>query len=60
LGPVGFTRRFENPFGLFSKSFLERPNANKQGGVPFSSYFRGPDAGLFGGIEYKTLSRISI
>jgi hypothetical protein len=54
-GRLGSRGTFENPFGLFGKSRLERPNSNSQGGVPLlSSYFRGPDVGLFGGIEYKT------
>ena len=54
-GRLGSRGTFENPFGFFSKSLLNRPNANAQGGVPlFTSYFRGPDVGLFGGIEYKT------
>jgi len=54
-GRLGSRGTFENPFGIFSKSLLERPNSNREGGAPlFSSYFRGPDVGLFGGIEYKT------
>ena len=54
-GRLGSRGTFENPFGFFSKGFLDRSHANNQGGVPlFSSYFHGPDVGLFGGIEYKT------
>src|SRR3954470_8057913 len=54
-GRLGSRGTFENPFGLFGKSLLDRPNSNTQGGVPLlSSYFRGPDVGVFGGIEYKT------
>ena len=54
-GRLGSRGTFENPFGIFGKGFLERRNANNQGGVPlFSSYFHGPDVGIFGGIEYKT------
>jgi hypothetical protein len=65
-GPIDFTLglgwgrlasrgAFENPFGLIKKSFLKRTIQVGQGGVPLlSTYFRGPDVGLFGGIEYQT------
>jgi hypothetical protein len=46
---------FENPFGLLGDSFLTRKTDFGFGGVPLlKSYFRGPDIGLFGGIEYNT------
>jgi hypothetical protein len=54
-GRLGSRGTFENPFGLISKGFLSRIRTSNEGGIPlFSSYFRGPDVGLFGGIEYQT------
>jgi len=54
-GRLGSRGTFENPFGLLSSSFRTRTNDVGVGGVPLlKSYFRGPDVGVFGGVEYKT------
>lgn len=55
-GRFGSRGSFENPFGLISHSFLVRPPSNNPqgGGILFNTFFRGPEAGLFGGIEYNT------
>ena len=54
-GRLGSRGTFENPFGLLSSSFLTRNINFGVGGVPlFDVYFRGPDLGVFGGIEYNT------
>lgn len=54
-GRLGSRGTFPNPFGIFSDSLLTRPKDTGLGGVPlFSSYFRGPDMGFFGGVEYRT------
>ncbi len=59
-GGVGWGRlassgTLPNPFALVSDRFKTRNVDFGQGGVPlFSTYFHGPDIGLFGGIEYRT------
>jgi hypothetical protein len=54
-GRLGTRGTFENPLGLISNRLLHRAGPSGFGGIPlFRSYFRGPDLGLFGGIEYKT------
>lgn len=55
-GRFGSRGTFENPFGLINRSFLVRPpSSNPQGGgILFNTFFHGPDAGLFGGVEYNT------
>jgi hypothetical protein len=47
---------FTNPLTYLYSGFGTRPSAFQgQGGVPlFTSYFRGPDMGIFGGVEYRT------
>ncbi len=47
---------FSNPLGLIDPAFYTRPvDTSPTGGVPlFTSYFRGPKVGIFGGIEYET------
>ena len=46
---------FGNPFGSIFKSFLTRSANTGSGGLLlFKNYFRGPDTGVFGGIEYNT------
>ena len=46
---------FQNPFGLLGSSFKTRPaDGGAQGGLFRLSYFRGPDMGLFGSLEYRT------
>jgi hypothetical protein len=46
---------FTNPFCKIYVTFCTRPGDTGSGGTPlFSSYFRGPNVGLFGGIEYQT------
>jgi hypothetical protein len=53
-GRLGSRGTFENPFGILSSSFLTRNTDFGFGGAPLlKSYFRGPDVGLFGGIEYN-------
>lgn len=66
-GPLDFTlgmgwgrlstrAAFPNPLRLISSKFGIRPGDNSPtGGTPLiTSLFRGPDVGLFGGIEYQT------
>ena len=54
-GRLGSRGTFKNPFGLAFRSFLDRGNSVGSGGaLSFSSYFHGPEVGLFGGIEYDT------
>src|SRR5215469_11948122 len=55
-GRFGSRGTFENPFGLISHSFLDRPPSNNPqgGGILFNTFFHGPEAGLFGGVEYDT------
>jgi hypothetical protein len=46
---------FTNPFCTIYATFCTRPGDTSVGGTPlFSSYFRGENVGLFGGIEYQT------
>ena len=56
-GRLGSNGTFKNPFGILSKSFLTRSQANAYGlggTLSLSNYFHGPEVGLFGGIEYST------
>ncbi len=55
-GRFGSRGTFENPFGLISRSFLNRPDSNNPqgGGILFNQFFHGRDVGLFGGVEYDT------
>jgi hypothetical protein len=65
-GPLDFTlgmgwgrlasrAAFENPLVWISQKFATRPGDTGVGGTPlFTSFFRGPNVGLFGGIEYQT------
>ena len=46
---------FENPFALLNHSLRTRSLSGSTGGLPLvKSIFRGPDMGLFGGVEYRT------
>src|SRR5207253_4464483 len=46
---------FKNPFCVVYATLCTRPDESGSGGTPlFSSYFRGENVGLFGGIEYQT------
>lgn len=47
---------FKNPLIYLYSGFGTRPEAFQgNGGVPLlNSYFRGPDMGIFGGLEYRT------
>lgn len=47
---------FENPFCAIDAAFCTRSgDITGTGGVPlFRNYFRGPNVGIFGGIEYQT------
>jgi hypothetical protein len=66
-GPLDFTTgmgwgrlasnpTFANPLGYLYSGFNTRPgDTSTTGGTPLASeWFRGPDVGIFGGIEYKT------
>lgn len=55
-GRLASRSTFKNPFCVIYSSFCVRPgDVNQTGGSPLlGSYFRGPDVGLFGGLEYKT------
>ena len=54
-GRLASAGTFTNPFIIFGDRFRTRPIDVGEGGVPlFSSYFRGPDMGLFGGVSYQT------
>jgi hypothetical protein len=44
---------FQNPFGWISSSMKERPIDTGLGGKPTLDYFRGPDMGIFAGVEYQ-------
>lgn len=65
VGPFDFTAglgwgrlasrpAFSNPFGLLDAAFYYRPSFSGEGGAPTLDYFRGPNVGVFGGIEYQT------
>lgn len=46
---------FGNPLGLISSRFDTRPAFTGSGGTPLiNAWFRGPNVGLFGGLEYQT------
>lgn len=45
---------FRNPLGLISHRFDVRPGIGTAGAPQFTSFFRGSDMGIFGGIEYTT------
>jgi hypothetical protein len=46
---------FENPLIWISQKFATRPGDTGVGGTPlFTSLFRGPNVGLFGGVEWQT------
>lgn len=54
-GRLGSSGMLPNIFAEISDRFRTRNIDFGQGGVPlFSTYFHGPDMGLFGGIEYRT------
>lgn len=54
-GRLGSRGTFANPLGVFGSAFKTRPapDANPGGQLRFG-YFRGSDAGLFGGVTYTT------
>jgi hypothetical protein len=65
VGPLDFTGgmgwgrlasrpAFENPFCAIYSKLCDRPGFSGEGGAPTLDYFRGPNVGLFGGIEYQT------
>lgn len=66
FGPVDFTAgigwgrlasrpAFTNPFCSIYQTFCTRPTETGFGGsFNFSNYFRGPNVGIFGGLEYET------
>jgi hypothetical protein len=47
---------FANPLGLLAAGFKTRPTSTTAtgGSLNFNDLFRGPNVGLFGGIEYET------
>lgn len=46
---------FENPLAWISQKFATRPGESGTGGTfLFTDLFRGPNVGLFGGVEYQT------
>ena len=45
---------FSNPFCSIYSKFCDRPDFSGTGGSLTLDYFRGPNVGLFGGIEYQT------
>lgn len=62
-GRLGTHGAFENPFGLISKGFLVRGGKSSTSGgtLALHAYFHGPQAGVFGGIEYDTpIDRLKI
>jgi hypothetical protein len=54
-GRYGGNNTFANPVGLIAPSFKNpRPGLSTPGGTPFDSFFHGPTAGVFGGINWRT------
>ncbi len=54
-GRYGSNNTIKNPLRLISSSFdKNRPGTSTPGGTPFGSFFRGPQAGVFGGINWRT------
>jgi hypothetical protein len=54
-GRLASRAAFANPLGLIVSGFNSRPtNSNTGGEFNFNDFFRGPNAGMFGGIEYET------
>ncbi len=54
-GRLASNGTFGNPFGLLGSSYKSRTgNGGAQGGELRFGYFRGPDMGLFGSVEYET------
>jgi hypothetical protein len=53
-GALAQRDEFTNPLCTVYVSFCVRPPFTGEGGSPTLDYFRGPDVGLFGGIEYQT------
>lgn len=62
-GRLGSYNGFDNPLGLISDSFYERPRGfaiGETGGtVPFDTFFRG-DAALFGGVEWAPTDKLLV
>ncbi len=57
FGRLGSVGMFNNPFGLISKKFYDRPNTanlTSTGQLAFTDFFRGRNVSLFGGIVYDT------
>ena len=55
-GRLAQRNSFSNPFGLINDNFNERDylSGGIHGGKPrFSSFFRGEDVGIFGGLSYQ-------
>lgn len=57
-GRVGSLGMLTNPFALASDTFRTRPGDFGQGGRPNNVYFRGEDASLFGGVEWRPFARL--
>ena len=53
-GRLAGTENLPNPFGLLSQSFKTRTGLSIAGGTDFGVLFRGPKAGIFGGLLWHT------
>ena len=55
-GRLASRKTFTNPLTYIYSGFGNRPGAfqGQGGSVLFTSFFRGPNMGIFGGIEYRT------
>jgi hypothetical protein len=54
-GRLGTANTIRNPLGTISQSFYARNGSSGEGGnFNFKQYFRGANAGIFGGINWRT------
>ena len=53
-GRLGSANTFRNPFAQLSRSFETRPTMTSPGGTNFNIFLHGPDAGVFGGVVWRT------
>jgi hypothetical protein len=53
-GRLGSANKIPNPFAELSNSFKTRPSLTSPGGANFKVFLHGPDAGVFGGVVWRT------
>ncbi len=54
LGNMGTRADVRNPLSLFSEGFKTRPTTTGAGAFTVNQFFRGENAALFGGIQWRT------